>query len=954
MDFWVPNSIEEVVERAQSQDWTELAATPTESIALKLIRLGWRADRVVVLPHPFEDAQSRLTDLCTSQLGHTDISDARVAPLSNLTSLHTLSLRGVGISDHGVAHLSKLTNLRKLDLSENWIGADGLVHLLGLSNLHTLGLSGNGITAKGARHVSELTGLHTLDLAGNWIGSSGVAQLSKLSSLRTLDLTGNWIGASGVAQLCRLNSLRTLHLGINKIGDNGASHLTGLTGLRILDLGENEISDDGLVHLSGLTHLRTLNLEYNRIRTVPDLIFCLPDLYDLRLRGNLLDVPREQISSTTNPQELRELLRQAHAGMPLLRAKVVILGEPQAGKTYLRCRLAGQPPKGDGQHVETHSYDFVDTVLEVLPPKGYLSAGHADGPIEFSLRCYDFAGQEVLHGTHRFFMASLRNAYIVCVDATLDRPQTRVDYWLRLVAHEHRRQRRARERYNERHDEPSPFTRGTDDDASTGRPPSPVVVVLTRCAEKDRAGWLRGGDDELRGRLMGEFAEIVGGPVDVVVGYDGGTRPASRVYGLQLVKDALGGAVRQLDEVWRTGLPRTFNDVLGGVERDWQAQTPWLRFGDAYKQFFDEVWFQEREGGPPALLERSRTDFLYTLRDIGVVHWLGDWPEIERMPGHILRDTILNPAWVHTPIYEVLRDPQINAARGRATEAKVRAVLANGVREVEGGGPVAPDDERVELVFSLMQASGLLVPNPNHRHEFQDQADWHWLAPDLLPLAKVELPGVLADPATGLRGPMGTIPDEHHRAMFGFLPDYALLPMIAANLDNCQFGDEQYREALRLRVDGVEALVVLRSNNGEVDVHLWGGDEPKRAAVLAEIGYDLMKHVDSRRRRVEWERLGATPSPGRTGMNDNVWLARARYDELRDQYERKGQLEEFKRKTWRELHNALLAYIEDGHIEKVPKALENAGNWERYCRNAGVDRRKEKHKDWHGSRQGDL
>ena len=45
---------------------------------------------------------------------------------------------------------------------------------------------------------------------------------------------------------------------------------------------------------------------------------------------------------------------------------------------------------------------------------------------------WDFGGQEIMHGTHQFFLTH-RSLYLVVVDGRHDRAKQDAEYWLKLV-----------------------------------------------------------------------------------------------------------------------------------------------------------------------------------------------------------------------------------------------------------------------------------------------------------------------------------------------------------------------------------------------------------------------------------------------------------------------------------------------------------------------------------------
>ncbi len=172
--------------------------------------------------------------------------------------------------------------------------------------------------------------------------------------------------------------------------------------------------------LGELKQLRRLSLEGNQLREVPAYFREFTQLTWLNLSGNAeLGIPVEVVSRCFAPTEILDYYFRTFgrgAAQPLNEFKLILVGRGGVGKTSLVHRLtAGQyktfkrtpgikitrwPLKIDGDDVQAHVWDF--------------------------------GGQEIMHGTHRFFMTE-RALYLVLISPRESTEDHDAEYWLSLV-----------------------------------------------------------------------------------------------------------------------------------------------------------------------------------------------------------------------------------------------------------------------------------------------------------------------------------------------------------------------------------------------------------------------------------------------------------------------------------------------------------------------------------------
>jgi GTPase SAR1 family protein/Leucine-rich repeat (LRR) protein len=637
----------------------------------------------------------------------TDLSS-----LVKLSALTTLSLSGCeSVSDLGP--LQTLTGLNTLYLS--WCkSVSDLGPLRTLTGLNTLHLSWcESVSDLGP--LQTLTGLNTLVL-------KGCALLPDLGQLRTL--TGlTWLDLSLCKLVSDLEPLRTL------------------TGLTCLELFMCKLVSD-LSPLRTLTRLTNLNLygcmlvsDLEPLRPLTELSrlildFCKP-LSDLT---PLLDLAKLQHLDVLNtavplPDHLRDSFdasaimawyrenKLATGKRPLAEVKLLLVGQGRVGKTQLRLRFF------DGMGIAHH-----DPTLESTKHIDYTEATHTlpeNHRTKFSqvkLRVWDFGGQNELHSSHRFFLGSQRCFYILVLAA--DRPangessdSNRLNYWLRVIAEYGRRDKDRR---------------------------APVLIVVTR-SDVERAKSYREEMDEAveTARKYDWFGAHV---VEVVRGL-GWSRGLSETThkaiwerheaAAKLLDAAINAHLATVIDLDQEISPiyhaaKAFVEKAFSKERsDDDSNLRTCLAGDDLKRFA-ELFEQSKAQKTEEEREGLRRDCLGLLNSLGVVHWVGDMPEIDRQNRWNLRDIAFNPEWVRRPVYDLIRCGDTDSDRaGFLPDQQVRIVLA----ERQCGNPDATDlydqlpfrrEDRAR-VLELMKACRLVFDLA-----YDDRAEGGLLVPDLL------------------------------------------------------------------------------------------------------------------------------------------------------------------------------------------------------------------------------
>lgn len=350
---------------------------------------------------------TNLTDLSFNKNQVVDISVLQ--HLTNLTSLYFWINQVANISV-----LQHLTNLEELYFSENQV-ADISV-LQHLTNLTVLGFGSNQVS--GISVLQHLANLRSLNFSYNQV--SDISVLQHLSDLTELNFDGNLI--SDISVLQQLINLTSLNITSNQVSD--ISVLQHLPNLTQLSFGFNQISDISV--LQYLQNLTSVDAKHNKLAQFSDFLlatnltiqwkdfFFNDEDLGINLYGNpITNVPIEII------QEGKEAIRRyldEKKGKPLYEAKLIIVGEGEAGKTSLAEKLMDRSyvlaPQATTHGLAIKKWRF--------PYKGQT----------YTANIWDFGGQEIYKNTHRFFLT--RNSlYILLTDNRKE--DTDFNYWLEKI-----------------------------------------------------------------------------------------------------------------------------------------------------------------------------------------------------------------------------------------------------------------------------------------------------------------------------------------------------------------------------------------------------------------------------------------------------------------------------------------------------------------------------------------
>lgn len=342
-----------------------------------------------------------------------------------LTKLETLSLYRVifeeGLDLSGLTSLSQLVIQGFPQLHQNVKG----IHLL--KELCHLDLW--RVTWNEDINISNSPDLRLLSL---WDGSDSIVGkgrfygLHNMQKLDTLQLRGNQ--AACISELPLMPSLRSLYLtNCPEITDSlGIHHYSNLEILSISKTDTRKLPE-GIRNLKNLNRLDLSNLALEELpHWLPELGLrfhkgnggtgiCLRDTTVKGVDMSIFDQPQDVILKWF--EELKQ-----NSMIPLQEAKVVFLGDGEAGKTHTIARLLN-----DGDAPKAEDFDDKATPGIVIKNKIYDLNGK-----NVTVHYWDFGGQEILHSMHRMFLTE-RTLYVVLLNARDDTQDDRARYWLHNI-----------------------------------------------------------------------------------------------------------------------------------------------------------------------------------------------------------------------------------------------------------------------------------------------------------------------------------------------------------------------------------------------------------------------------------------------------------------------------------------------------------------------------------------
>ena len=374
--------------------------------------------------------QSDLLDHCgylekNNQLTHLSIEYIKLLPV-NFNQI--------------IYFISRCYELRMLRFEYcNLVSIDTLSTLKHLDNLESLYIRNNQINK--INTICELTNIQILDISFNPIETNKLGKTFTRTNLKKL-----------AASSCQLNDcdfltnqeqLIELDLSNNQL--TSFSALKSLTKLEKLILNDNQLTN--IDDLSQFKTLKKVDLSSNNIALIAYSV--LKDGFQVTLNSIDLDNNSKIIIVNKNPLTTPpiEIVDQGHDAIinyfeqlqeneveeadHLFEAKMLVVGEPGAGKTTLVRKIENPntplPKENETTRgVDVLRYDFPIYAEDFPDVKENINVEDK----EFRVNLWDFGGQEIYLATHRFFL-SKRALYALVSDSRKE--DTDFNYWLHIV-----------------------------------------------------------------------------------------------------------------------------------------------------------------------------------------------------------------------------------------------------------------------------------------------------------------------------------------------------------------------------------------------------------------------------------------------------------------------------------------------------------------------------------------
>ncbi len=318
-------------------------------------------------------------------------------------------------------------NAKELDL--NNLQLETVPESIGqLTALKRLYLHNNRLTSV-PESIGQLTELLVLSLFSNQL-TNVPESIGGLAALQVLWMNDNLL-TSVPERLGVLTALRALDLSFNQLA-SVPECLGELMALQRLELDSNQLTSVPKC-LGELTALKVLRLDNNQLTGVPECLGELTELEELYLHGNdRLGIPADILGPTweevhinsrkdLSPARPKDILDYyfglQNSARPLNEAKLMLIGWGGVGKTSLVNRLMND------------KFNPAEKMTDGIRISNWKVRAGAD---DVRLNVWDFGGQEMNHGMHRFFLTP-RSLYLVVVCGREGKEEQDAEYWLEFI-----------------------------------------------------------------------------------------------------------------------------------------------------------------------------------------------------------------------------------------------------------------------------------------------------------------------------------------------------------------------------------------------------------------------------------------------------------------------------------------------------------------------------------------
>jgi internalin A len=362
-----------------------------------------------------------LTQLQNLYVSSTQVSD--LTPLKDLTQLQQLYVSSTQVSD--LTPLKDLTQLQQLYVYSTQVS--DLTPLKDLTQLQQLDVSSTQVSD--LTPLKDLTQLQKLDVYSTQV--SDLTPLKDLTQLQKLDVSSTQV--SDLTPLKDLTQLQLLYIHSTSIED--ISVLSNFKSLQTLSMDKTKVID--LKPLEELHNLQKIDLTYNQVYDLSPLKTIIEKGIDVKwsewegddkngiyVKDCPLNNPPKAIIKKGKDAILNYFNKPKDY---LFEARVLVLGEPRAGKTTLRHKLKSHNASLPEEKNSTKGIE-----IEIENYKCTLDKDGNKQKMHYYL--WDFGGQDYYRLFHQLFVSE-QAVYIIVTDTNKDtnEAEENLEFWLDTI-----------------------------------------------------------------------------------------------------------------------------------------------------------------------------------------------------------------------------------------------------------------------------------------------------------------------------------------------------------------------------------------------------------------------------------------------------------------------------------------------------------------------------------------
>jgi internalin A len=365
---------------------------------------------------------SPLAKLTTLQQLYFSLTQVRdLSPLANLTALIELDISSPEVRD--LNPLKDLTNLQVLYIYETQVNdLNPLKDLKALKRFYVYKTQ-----VRDLNPLSQLTALQILNIDSTQV--SDLSPLANLIALQKLFVPSTQI--SDLTPLKDLIQLQVLDIDSTQISD--LSPLTGLMRLKQLDIKNTKVTDltplESLVNLYHLSASSTQISDLSKLKKIIEkgAIVKWEQSNSWEDRGIYVqDCPLDKSLIAAIKKGNKAVLTYFNKPKErLFEVRVLVLGEPRAGKTTLRRKLKSPTAAMPTTVESTKAFE-----IEIEP---YICVHEKNGEKnKLTYHLWDFGGQDYYRLLHQLFVSE-QSVYIIVTDTDRNKNEEEIDFWLETI-----------------------------------------------------------------------------------------------------------------------------------------------------------------------------------------------------------------------------------------------------------------------------------------------------------------------------------------------------------------------------------------------------------------------------------------------------------------------------------------------------------------------------------------